>query len=361
MHRTTMLGLPAAVLAFWPAVAYADAGTPLIWATGLHLLIGNALIGIVEGLALALLFRQRRIACVPIMIAANYFSAWVSGLVLIPAIVGRLDLDLYNAWHWLWRMVVVTYFLTLLLEWPFVAVCLRKTRGWLRKSVWGCLAVQSASYAVLFGWYWAASRAGLYTDLDVVRPSAISVPKNAVLYYIAESDGDVYAWDPGKGETRRVLELKSFVPSDRLLLRESRTAAGRWDLIAESGDADPNPSERVVCADLRCIAAEPPGTLLRPGGDVPRFRADKSGWEFRFGWMAGGLYGVNTADGRTLDVSLETVFVRWPVGYPTQLPNGQVVFQLGRNQICLLDPDERKVALLAKGRGPVVAMKDGPE
>ena len=108
-----------------------------------------------------------------------------------------------------------------------------------------------------------------------------------------------------------------------------------------------------------CDTAEPPSLGFRQGGEVPRFRADKSGWQFYFGWMTDGLHGSNPTNSRRLDVSLETPFLQWYIGYPTQLPNGQVVFQPGRNQICILDPNERKVALLAKGRWPVITIEDG--
>ncbi len=203
--RTIRFWLPVIVLAFSPAVAYADAGTPLMWASAFHLLIGNAIIGIAEGLILAFLFRLKRAPCVAIMIAANYFSAWVGGVFLISTITASLSLDLYNAWRWLWYMVAISYFITLLLEWPFVAFCLRKTDGWFRKSIWGSLVVQSASYLVLFGWYWVASGTSLYTDLAVVQPSAISLPKDATLYYIAENDGDVYARELGQRRNEKDL------------------------------------------------------------------------------------------------------------------------------------------------------------
>jgi hypothetical protein len=359
MRRTTKFWLPLIVLAFFPAVAYADAGTPLMWASGFHLFIGNAFIGIAEGLILSLLFRPKRAGCIPIMIAANYFSAWVGGVFLNSAIVGKLDLDLYNAWRWLWYMVAITYFLTLLLEWPFVALSFRKTDGWLRKSIWGSLVVQSASYLVLFGWYWAASGKSLYTDLAVVQPSAISLPKDTMLYSMTENDGAVYARDLGRGEARKICELTSSAGNDGLFLRESRTAAGRWDLMVGPEpwvDRDQSSSDRTVSAGLTCVVAEPPHAGLRPGGDVPRFRADKSGWQFYFGWMAGRLDGENAKEGRNLDVSLDTPFVWWRVFCPTQLPSGNVVFQLGRNQICILDPNQRKIALLAKGRSPVITI-----
>ncbi len=362
--RTTKFWLPMIVLAFSPAVAYADAGTPLLWATGFHLLIGNALIGIAEGMVLAALFRQTSGKTVAIMIVANYFSAWVGGLFLSHKLAESLNLDLYNARSWLWGMVAITYVLTLLLEWPFVALCLRNSDGWFRKSIWGSLIVQSASYVVLFGWYWAASGTSLYTALAVVQPSAITLPKDAMLYYVADKSGDVYAQNLGQGDTRKIGELTSVEYSDQLILQQSRTVAGRWDLVVDSkhwGELSaPSPSARIVSAGLTGTAAEPPWARILPGGDVARFRvADKSGWQFRFGWMAARLDGENVKEGKMLDVSLDTPFVRWPIFYPTQLPSGQVVFQLGENQICILDPNERTIALLVKGRCPVITMKDG--
>lgn len=351
-RRTITFWLPASLLAFSPAVAYANAGTPLLFAGAFHLLLGNALIGIVEGLALAIIFRPRQARSVPIMIAANYVSAWLGGVYLASTISHSLDLDLHNACQWLWCMVAITYFLTLLLEWPFVALCLRKTDGWLLKSLWGTLLVQSASYLVLFGWYWAASDTRLYTDVAVVQPSALAIPNGATLYYIA--DGGVDARELDQEDARRIDELQPSEHEHELLLQESRTAPGRWDLVLSR---DLSPHDRVVCADLAGAVAEPPWGRVGPGGDVPRFRTDTSGWEFYFGWMAGGLYG-NNKDGRALNVGLETPFLKWPVQYPTQLPNGQVVFQLGTNQICVIDPNVRKVALLAKGRCPVVIVTE---
>ena len=361
MARTLKFCLPLIVLAFSPAVAYADAGTPLMWASMFHLVIGNAILGIGEGLILSLLFRPKRAGCIPIMIAANYFSAWVGGVFLSWVIVRTLDLDLYNARRWLWCMVVITYLLTLLLEWPFVALCLRKTEGWFRKSIWGSLVVQSASYLVLFGWYWAASGTSLYTDLAVVQPSAISLPKETTLYYLSENNTGIYSWDLDQGKPRKISDFTSTYHRDALFLDKSRTA-GRWDLMVgpEYASDASDATYKTMAAGLRCAIAEPPRAGLAPGGEVPRFHADQSGWQFTFGWMAGRLDGENAKTGKNLGLSLETPFAVWPVSHPTQLPSGLVVFQLGRNQICILDPDARRIALIAKGRAPAITVKAEP-
>ena len=47
----------------------------------------------------------------------------------------------------------MTYLLTIVLEWPFVAFCFFRADRWFHKSVVASLIVQSASYVVIFGWY----------------------------------------------------------------------------------------------------------------------------------------------------------------------------------------------------------------
>ncbi len=361
--RVIKFWLPLIALMSFPALACADAGTPLMWAGAFHLVIGNAIIGIAEGLILAILFRQKKGRCVLIMIAANYFSAWVGGF-LLSWIAESRQVDLYNAWQWLWMMVVVTYFLTLLLEWPFVAWCLRKCDRWFIRSIWGSLAVQSASYLVLFGWYWMASATSLYTDVAVVQLSEISLPERVVIYYIAENNRDVYALDLRRGETKKVCELKSSDRWDGLSLQKSSSDATQWDLVAELVTYQGEDIRETVLPAVTNRAADRSRDMhaSRMGGDVPLFLdEDNSGWRFWFGYMAGRLDGNNTKDGRTVDIGLETPYLRWPVQNPTQLPNGQVVFQLGWRQICILDPDEKKVALIARGHGPAVVLQESED
>lgn len=360
IRHTLKFWLSVVVLAFFPAVVYANAGTAFIWPAFFHLFLGNALIGIAEGLVLAILFRRNAFLCMAIMIVANYFSAWAGGVFLFRKLTAHLSLDLNNAWQWTWGMAGILYVITLLLEWPFVALCLRKSESWFRKSIWGTLVVQSASYSVLFGLYWSASATSLYTDLAVVQPPAISLPEGVTLYYIAENDEDVWAIDLCSGESRRIGAVGYSTDRSWLFLRESRTTAGHWDLVAGLQPEDPNIVSNTVLADLTCTTAEAP----RAEGhydEVRRFPADTSGWQFSVAGWSGRLYGENAKEERSVNVALSTPFVIWVVRCPTQLPNGQVVFQLGANQICLLDPDERTIALVAKGRCPIVTVSDGTE
>lgn len=99
--RIVVVGL----LAF-PPCASANAGTPLMWAGMLHLVVGNALIGLLEGGLLARLCQIPPGKAIGTMIAANYFSAWVGGLFVLGGIVPVLPMDLNNGWVWFWVMVV---------------------------------------------------------------------------------------------------------------------------------------------------------------------------------------------------------------------------------------------------------------
>ena len=87
------------------------------------------------------------------------------------------------------------------------------------------------------------------------------------------------------------------------------------------------------------------------------YNVRQSGRNFFTGfWAAEGLRGENTNTGTKIKVRLETPFIQWQARNAIQLPNDQVIFQLGGDQICLFDPNTKRLAILARGRGPVVAL-----
>lgn len=58
MNRSRLLFLGVVGLLVFPCQAWAGAGTPLMWATASHLVIGNAFIGVLEGWLLARWFQM---------------------------------------------------------------------------------------------------------------------------------------------------------------------------------------------------------------------------------------------------------------------------------------------------------------
>jgi hypothetical protein len=81
-------------------------------------------------------------------------------------------------------------------------------------------------------------------------------------------------------------------------------------------------------------------------------------WEFETGfWPVEGLAALTTSGKVKLHLAFETPFVGWYVRNATQLSTGQVVFQLGEDQVCILEPESRKVARVTFGRGPIVVVQ----
>jgi len=60
-------------------------------------------------------------------------------------------------------------------------------------------------------------------------------------------------------------------------------------------------------------------------------------------------------DWREAMFSIDTPFVQWLIRNGTHIAGDYGVFQLGKDQICILDPEKKRIALIARGFGPVVA------
>jgi hypothetical protein len=362
--------LAATFLALLPSVAKADVGTPLLLATGFYLFLGNALIGVVEGLLLAWIFRRPAAMCVMVMILANYCSAWGGGFFFLTAAQPPDNLDLYSVRDWLGKLyglVALSYAATLLIEWPFVAFCFRKTEHWFRKSLYASLIVQTASYVVIILAAWFFSQTELLTDVTIVPPSQANVPRGLRLYFVSPSSRDVCRLDFDTKEETTLCRLPGDSWPD-LYVAQSKADANRVDLLAMSGGDDSTPFL------LREFARDgPPPRAKRPMRGQPQEGARsnkepdefvppdiKTDWEFyrsRYHSPWGALEGNNVKDGRQIWLILEIPPLTWSAHLIATLPDGHVLFQLGENQICVLDPEKRTVALLAKGRGAVATMK----
>ncbi len=354
-----------------PAVAQANAGTPLMWAGMLHLVFGNLIIGLVEGILLAKVFDLSKRKCIGLLILANYLSAWLGGFLIGNAIAKALPMGLYSAWPLFWFMVLITYVLTLLLEFPFVTLAFRGDSAWRRKAICGSLLIQSVSYVILFGWYWLASGTSLFTKTEIVELSSISLPEKILVYFISVDDGDVYKGFLRETKWNRVYDLNASRKNDRLFVIPSTTDANSWDLMARlETDEHRNPQiitvekqfAEVAAPSWRTMNTNPPqyeGTWSN-FGQVPKLGdAQSSSWEFWSGfWPIEGLHGTETNSGTQASFSLETPFVVWSVRNTTHLPTDKVLLQLGYDQICVYDPASKQIALLAHGKGPIAVVKE---
>jgi energy-coupling factor transporter transmembrane protein EcfT len=349
----TKLVIVLMVVLLIPVAARADSGTPLMWAGLLHLFIGNAFIGLLEGFLLVKLFKASSSKCLLIMVGANYFSSWVGGF-FIQFVSFQIPLNLYNGWSWFWILVVLTYLLTLVLEWPFVFLCFWRTPGALGKSLRGDVAVNTISYIILFGWYWLASDAGLYRHMHIVQPSQMPMP-NAVVYYIASTNGQVNALDLQTQTTLKFLKLDQPLGSLRLVIRPAVFNPANWDVVEEYAYTN-----ILMASNLALVASEDwRNPNLSRWYQVHQIgMATGSKWTFETGSGSGeGLTGRNAETGERFDLSMDAPFLSWTIQNGSHLPGDNVIFQLGEDQICLLETSTRKIALLCRGWSPVVFLK----
>ncbi len=345
---------------------FANAGTPLMWFTAFHLLAGNALIGILEGCVLIKWFKARPGTAIILMILANYLSAWL-GMWLVHWLAGSADMDITNLHRWFWIMAGITYGATLLIEWPVVAACLMTWKRGLRAS----FVVQTVSYVLMFGLHSLVTGATRLQGIETVPAGDLPLPASVEVYYIGKDDGNVYRMRSSESRPEMIHELKSGNSQDRLLWDEAEP--GRGNLLVRFEEVKTGSHLVTIRKDLPGHAVDDQQidkNTWANHGKVESLSQEGSGkWTFSTGfWAAQGLRGdpAGETPGATRDrkksiqLALETPFVSWEVRNAVLLPGDKVLFQFGKNQICLFDPGTMRLALLCRGRGPVAVMVPGP-
>ncbi len=306
------------VLALVPTMAQANAGTPLMLFEAGHMVLGNALIGLLEGTILVLVFKLRWVRTISLMILANYVSAWVGTIWVLNWGSPRFDLDIQTAWGFVWRMVAFTFVWTLVLEFPFVLLAFSWKATALVKAFLGNLLVQSISYSLLVFFYFRFCATSLYSDCQIVSLDEMDPPVGVRISFISREDGKLH-----QGELNE---------------RHWKTGNGLpWQ----------SPDDHVL-------------------GHIPNIRSEKlpmltfqgSSWSFTIGdWYNEGLRGQNSETGEQVKLAFETPFAAWVVTNATHLPGDFVLLQLDNDQICLFDPVKKQIALVARGHGPTAILR----
>ena len=68
-----------------------------------------------------------------------------------------------------------------------------------------------------------------------------------------------------------------------------------------------------------------------------------------------GIVGKLAVDVVPFVYGMSTILGTWRVRNGIHIEGDYAIFQLGTNQICILQPQEKKIALITKGKGPIVA------
>ncbi|WP_414550765.1 hypothetical protein [Anabaena sp. CCY 0017] len=292
-----------------PLPALANAGTALLWAGIIHLLAGNGVIALIEARLLSKWFHTPHSKTISILILANYISAWVGLLSLERLSRNLATITIENVHVWLYIFVALAFVMTLIIEYPFFWILFYKQQNSFAKALKATFIIHGISYLLLLVWYGWASQTSMLTQLDVVSASELQPREEYVLYFIsAENKQPIRSNLAGKlQQTMQLSEFDSVIPEVR-----------------------------------------------PPSRSVPKL-TENTNWEYRLSyWSAGGITGENKSENLSFQFALETPFAWWRVSHATHLEGDFVVFQLGKDQICILHPEQRKIALIVRGTQPVV-------
>ncbi len=353
---TVALGVLLLILGV-PSLVHANMGTPLMWATLLHLALGNLVIGLGEGFLLARLARLPAVWSMGLLVLANYVSSWAAFLLLPLLSSPARELSVVQLLTWgPWALLFVTWLGSVVTEWPFCWLAGWRTnrpRWWLR-SLLLCAVLQVASYALLVPWYASVSHWGRGLKAGP-EPTESARGLTAWVYYIAR-DGRLerVRFDgTGREPTERSVPAGAYLdgrsartdePALVLICRGERTADVR---PCESGASV---AEGNVVTDWRIGGCRHwrEMTDLRP----PR----SSAWNVVSSvYSSAGLLIAREGDvSSRYSTGFATPWLHARSSDATVVPRDLVVFEWGGREIVVLDMAARRLWPIAWGRDPVV-------
>ena len=322
MNRENTLKI-ALALALVALPIAAHAGLPSMFGiVFFRFAFGGLFIGMVDGLVVRRYCRAQRRGCqapfqvVLFMVIANVLSLFAyikfHNLPLWDAIMDQGGVE------WLKLLVLcgaaMAFLLKMIVELPFVWLAIYIEGGLHSvRDVWkASLSVQSISFALLALMYATFCEWSLLT-VRVVDVGKMNLPDGVVVKYIAE-DGNGKILDVRTGQTMN---------SDADAIRE---------------------------ASLR----DYPEEVRYVGGTNDVWKAsvisyDGGGFNETIQWH-------NEKTGREFCIGLQTPIVCWFIEDATMLPDGKIIFRLDCKQIAVADPERKQIAVLARGRHPVVQL-----
>lgn len=371
-NRWTRVNLLAAGAYFLiPAtLVLANVGTALMLTRVAHLLLGNFVIGMIEGLCVARLARVRWGRAVAFMVVANYVSFIVGDMSLVPLILTFADRlpgpDYSRVIPVLASGAVLCYVVTVAIEWPFVHRAIRSpgasTAG---RALRLSAAVNALSYLVLVLVYHKMGTLELFRNADIQSDLAFVKPPIVDVYFVDRdslSVGTIRSDGTGRATLDIQLDSAMRVGWPRLFFQNAEFGEG-LDLCAKPDNHTPHlvllPNAAVEGLP-RADGADDRALLMRPDRqEAPGGSMSSCHWTAVASFWATPGLSIYRDEELQYSLGYEVVF-RGPFDgasrAPVFLPSGQLLFQLG-NDLVILDPESRKLGYLCRGVGPAVVVR----
>lgn len=335
----------------------ANVGSALMWAGVLHLIFINVVIALIEAIALRVGWKSHFGLRFAVALIANFASAMLGLMLVWPernwlADVMLDDLMLLGVRQYLVVLLAACFVLTLLVEVPIVLALARGVQNRLRLVIAAVIA-NSLSCAALAWFYAFASLLVLPPGLTAASLPEVASDPDAVVYWIDEqgrlAEGRLGGGEVAVGEQKLAddptAELKLQAWADpaspiRLLLISPTTVRPLME-VTRSGELAALLRRRPLNGSGRFVDLQP--TQGRPVRLEPVYASE---------------HGLRIHTEKDTHVETDVWIVDVPgvrlVFEPTViLPDGQVVMAYG-GRIVLYDSRTKRIAFIAKGRGPVV-------
>ena len=181
-------------LAFFTTAASANPGTAMVMVVGIHLLLGNLVIGIIEWIGLALLGASKARAA--IMIPANYISAW-AGIYLLGAVLPIDTMfgdDVVANVIWVsWVILIALTLIGIIIELPFIFLAFKKPRK-IKRVLISSVLIHIVTGGLVAGWYTLNSNLWLAVFYDSVPAEEIASEYTGPglwIYFISDHDQSI--------------------------------------------------------------------------------------------------------------------------------------------------------------------------
>ena len=376
MHRSSLGFMVAAIapVLLFPVEVHANVISIFNQKLLMHLFAGNAVIGLIEGALIARVFKIKAGKIILLMIAANYFSTWAGALGLswlgsrFESPLARL-VTLDTLQLFIWSLILAAFVGSVVLEWPFCMIAMWRTPSRLSRSLFACALAQVVSYALVlvlnppFGHF--SGSPGTEPRVSVAPVASFADAPNTFVYFISAADGDLCRIRPDGSSRARVAGLPMRHPDMKLFAKPTADPAS-WSLCLEKQYGwDEYPSGDCVDTGVTVRGFTPPERDRDPyevgrklGKRATDFRPEDQRLTNVFTASLGDTWlGVEASETRGADqpihLQFDRLILRWDTRNATVLPSGQIVYQLG-SQLVLLDANQRKIGLIALGRGPVL-------
>jgi hypothetical protein len=334
-----------------PQVVWANAGTPLLWFTAFYLYIANLSLGIIEGIILAAIGKNKYIKSILLAIVANFVS-FIAGHYIL---TGFQDvfLSVFFDLKWIYTFWIVSlsllYFFTVYIEAFFFSLAYPKTERSYKKTLKLSYFINLVSYAGMIIGFFTFSRFSFFTELEVNQ--SILDKKFDFELYVYHNDEILI--DTLSNEFEGVTFRNIYRGNSNFSLKlVEDTSLNKLDLILEENRQDTNLKSIIVQKDFLPIKYKSKylNQSYHKLHESLDFRDSNKIWNINYSmaWAADGFSIIySDKEKESENYALEVPWMFWKPSDFTILNDDEVLFLIG-GRLVLMNIETKEIAYITR-------------